>query len=466
MGQAADFFVSYTSADRAWAEWIAWQLESEGYHVRIQAWDFTPGRSWAHEMQQATTTAERVVAVLTASYLESEHGEAEWQVFQTKDPLGKLGLLLPVRVGEVDPPGLLKTRIYVDLVGRDAASARAALLAAARGARGKPTHEPEFPGGRRPTADGSEVPSFPGDLPTVEGIGSGPLEELKTTLRADDMEARRAFTARISTSLRRHGFSDSDVEAFQISLRELVDNVANYVPDDKTVQLEIGHVPRWKYHRQEGLSLQVTDRGEGFDFNNALLELEDELLQHGDEHGLLRAYRLGSLLDQVSTDPHTMGWMRERIPHDVPVVFGEKIIPFVVSYRHEAIRIWRDVHTFFQFEQYLKRSQAFMELVFDPLQRPARKYIGIEIVGQGWTGALSWKRILEELFRFARHNKQFDKQFVLFADTGPSEQRGLRQYCKNQGIKMYEDASVIGKIKAADVSRASQESRSRKPGRK
>src|SRR5687767_803413 len=28
MGQSADFFVSYTSADRAWAEWIAWQLEA------------------------------------------------------------------------------------------------------------------------------------------------------------------------------------------------------------------------------------------------------------------------------------------------------------------------------------------------------------------------------------------------------------------------------------------------------
>ena len=25
--ESADFFVSYTSADRAWAEWIAWQLE-------------------------------------------------------------------------------------------------------------------------------------------------------------------------------------------------------------------------------------------------------------------------------------------------------------------------------------------------------------------------------------------------------------------------------------------------------
>ena len=54
MAQAADFFVSYTSADRAWAEWIAWQLEAEGYQVVVQAWDFTPGRDWTHEMQQAT----------------------------------------------------------------------------------------------------------------------------------------------------------------------------------------------------------------------------------------------------------------------------------------------------------------------------------------------------------------------------------------------------------------------------
>jgi hypothetical protein len=44
MGQAADFFVSYTSADRAWAEWIAWQLEQAGYRVIVQAWDFEPGR--------------------------------------------------------------------------------------------------------------------------------------------------------------------------------------------------------------------------------------------------------------------------------------------------------------------------------------------------------------------------------------------------------------------------------------
>jgi hypothetical protein len=98
MGQAADFFVSYTSADRAWAEWIAWQLEADGYRVRIQAWDFTPGKTWTHEMQQATATAQRVVAVLSAAYLRSAHGEAEWRAFYAQDPSGERGLLLPVRV--------------------------------------------------------------------------------------------------------------------------------------------------------------------------------------------------------------------------------------------------------------------------------------------------------------------------------------------------------------------------------
>jgi hypothetical protein len=34
------FFVSYTGADRVWAEWIAWQLEEPGYQVKIEAWDF------------------------------------------------------------------------------------------------------------------------------------------------------------------------------------------------------------------------------------------------------------------------------------------------------------------------------------------------------------------------------------------------------------------------------------------
>ena len=39
---AKDFFISYSGADRSWAEWIAWQLEAAGYTAVIQAWDFRP----------------------------------------------------------------------------------------------------------------------------------------------------------------------------------------------------------------------------------------------------------------------------------------------------------------------------------------------------------------------------------------------------------------------------------------
>src|SRR5215218_8802862 len=62
---AINFFVSYTSADQAWAEWIAWQLEAEGYQVVIQAWDFRPGRDFVQQMHQVVEEAQRTVAVLS-----------------------------------------------------------------------------------------------------------------------------------------------------------------------------------------------------------------------------------------------------------------------------------------------------------------------------------------------------------------------------------------------------------------
>jgi TIR domain/Tetratricopeptide repeat/NB-ARC domain len=202
MGQAADFFVSYTSADRAWAEWIAWQLEAEGYQVVVQAWDFTPGHDWVHEMQQATAIAKRVVVVLSPAYLGSAHGEAEWRGFYADDPSGERGLLLVVRIEQVKPPGLLKTRVYVDLVDQDAADARRMLLAAARGARGKPAEEPEFPGrAAKPVGSGAEAPRFPGELPPIWNVPFHPnpfftgrdllLAELHASHSAPEVTGRR-----------------------------------------------------------------------------------------------------------------------------------------------------------------------------------------------------------------------------------------------------------------------------------
>jgi TIR domain len=57
-----DFFISYTAADRAWAEWIAWQLESERYTTVLQAWDFVPGENFVVRMRDALEQADRTIA--------------------------------------------------------------------------------------------------------------------------------------------------------------------------------------------------------------------------------------------------------------------------------------------------------------------------------------------------------------------------------------------------------------------
>jgi tetratricopeptide (TPR) repeat protein len=171
-----DYFVSYTSADRRWAQWIGWQLNQDGYEVILQAWDMVPGTDFVHEMQVAATTARRTVAVLSPSYFSSKFGEAEWRVAFANDPTGERGLLIPVRVAAFDPPGLLATRVYIDLVGKGRDAARVALLEGVRGREAAlPMEEPEFPGDQSPAAVeevGSDElePQFPTTLPPVWNV--------------------------------------------------------------------------------------------------------------------------------------------------------------------------------------------------------------------------------------------------------------------------------------------------------
>jgi hypothetical protein len=52
-----NFFISYTRADRVWAEWVAWTVEEAGYTTTIEARDFRPENNFAVELQRATVAA-------------------------------------------------------------------------------------------------------------------------------------------------------------------------------------------------------------------------------------------------------------------------------------------------------------------------------------------------------------------------------------------------------------------------
>jgi tetratricopeptide (TPR) repeat protein len=161
-----DFFVSYTAADQAWAEWIAELLEDAGYSTLLQAWDFRPGSDFLHQMQQATSGAQRTLAVLSPAYFGSKFGEAEWRAAFARDPTGELGLLLPVRVQDCQPPGLLASRVYIDLVGLDEPAAAARLRAGIQRGRLRPPSTRPFPG----TVTPAGTCRYPGRLPEVFGV--------------------------------------------------------------------------------------------------------------------------------------------------------------------------------------------------------------------------------------------------------------------------------------------------------
>jgi hypothetical protein len=112
-----DFFISYNSADKDRAEWIAWQLEAAGYTSLIQAWDFGPGQNFVLAMQKAATEAKRTIAVLSPDYLNANFTAPEWAAAFVQDPTGELRLLIPVRVRPIDLTGLLRPIVYIDLLG-------------------------------------------------------------------------------------------------------------------------------------------------------------------------------------------------------------------------------------------------------------------------------------------------------------------------------------------------------------
>jgi tetratricopeptide (TPR) repeat protein len=164
MGTTKDFFISYTSADREWAEWIAWQLDQDGYDVVIQAWDFRPGTNFIEQMNLALADSKLTIAVLSSAYLKSSYGRAEWTAAFLHGP-NEQPRLLCVRIEDVEPPPLLRPWVYIDLVGLGAERARHDLLAGIQRGPARPIVEPLYPGTAEASIPATEPPPFPEDTP-------------------------------------------------------------------------------------------------------------------------------------------------------------------------------------------------------------------------------------------------------------------------------------------------------------
>ena len=191
---SVDFFVSYTSADRPWAEWIAWELEHAGHSVIVQAWDMEPGANFVLQMDEAAHVAERTIAVLSPAFAASPYCRAEWAAAFRKDPTGAERRLVPVRVREFEPDGLLGQMVYVDIVGLTETASREALLTGVASTRSKPRGAPTFPGLRsRRERDRERVPRFPTQADPAAPDALSDRARTVMVVYGRDADARRAL---------------------------------------------------------------------------------------------------------------------------------------------------------------------------------------------------------------------------------------------------------------------------------
>jgi tetratricopeptide (TPR) repeat protein len=165
-----DFFISYTGADTAWAEWIAWQLKQAGYTVTIQAWHFRPGSNFVALMRQALDACERTVAVVSQGYLDqSIYGSDEWTAASTHDEQASSSLLL-VLIEQVTLPRLLRPWIHISLADLAPEQAAVWLLDGVRPGPAEPTTAPAFPGRVGPGPGTAAGPRYPGQHPEVANL--------------------------------------------------------------------------------------------------------------------------------------------------------------------------------------------------------------------------------------------------------------------------------------------------------
>ncbi|WP_279354592.1 toll/interleukin-1 receptor domain-containing protein [Frankia canadensis] len=148
-GQGWDFVISAADRDGGWSEWLAWDLVTRDYLVHLQAWNVVPGHHEGAQLHAAISHARRMLVVLSPAYLRSPRVLAEWTAVWADDPNGMKRQLVPVRVEDCEPNGLLRGIAYIDLVGltNDAAKAafRRGIDASIRGWY-RPRTAPPFPG--------------------------------------------------------------------------------------------------------------------------------------------------------------------------------------------------------------------------------------------------------------------------------------------------------------------------------
>jgi tetratricopeptide (TPR) repeat protein len=154
-----NFFISRRGEATEIAKEVAEVLHEAGYTTKLQDLDITTADNFISAMDDMLVNCRHCIAILTKDYASSTYTREEWTNFFKIEKNSKgTRRLIPLRVEEFEPEGLLAAKVYADLVGiTDPGQRRQIILAAAEGKatrlrrtakpfRGVPPRNPDFTG--------------------------------------------------------------------------------------------------------------------------------------------------------------------------------------------------------------------------------------------------------------------------------------------------------------------------------
>jgi hypothetical protein len=162
--------ISYAGADRAWAEWARWHLETAGFPTELDSMDWAPGTNFVEATDRALHRGNPMLVLLSAAYLKADRFTTDgWTARWAQRRRHPEARLIPLRVEKADLTGGLWAPIVVpDVFDLGPDEAVSVLLDAVRRVLEPPPPgtraavPPDYPG--RASAAG---PRPPGSLPPV-----------------------------------------------------------------------------------------------------------------------------------------------------------------------------------------------------------------------------------------------------------------------------------------------------------
>jgi tetratricopeptide (TPR) repeat protein len=200
----SDIFISYSSSDKKWADWIGLELEKLGHVAHIHEWEIDAGGDIPAWMEDRIQKADRVLCVVSSVYLTKPYSSWERRAAQWAAASNRPNFVVPIFVEDCEAPITVAHLKRCDLYGLTEVDARNRLESYLKSAA-RPL-ESIFPGqvdSVAPMSEPKDAMPFPGKNVALSNIPirvprhflgrDDALEAIDVALKRDD--GRVAITA-------------------------------------------------------------------------------------------------------------------------------------------------------------------------------------------------------------------------------------------------------------------------------